>query len=216
MDKFQTLHEKGNLGVNVYPNIQPSNIPSNAIDTTKLADSAVTTAKVADGAITTAKIADGAITTAKLALLSVDTGNIVNSAVTASKIATNAVTTAKIASNAVTTAKIADGAITTPKINRTIVNLTDYLNSASVSTFAQAQNVIATLLRDRIAIDILYSDDDLVSTIHMATISVDATYIHVYQLKSGGWGEVATISSDAELTTFMAGLGKEIYLKVMN
>lgn len=216
MDKFQTLHEKGNLGVNVYPNIQPSNIPSNAIDTAKLADSSVTTAKVADGAIATAKIADGAITTAKLALLSVDTGNIVNSAVTASKIATNAVTTTKIASGAVTTAKIADGAITAPKINRTIVKLTDYLYSASVSTFAQAQNVIATLLRDRIAIDIFYSDDDLVSTIHMAMISVDASAILVYQLKGGGLAEVATISSDAELTTFMAGLGKEIFLKVMN
>ena len=225
MDKFQTLHEKDHPEVNVYPNIQPANIPNNAISTAMIADNAVVTAKIVDNAITTAKVADGAITHDKLASSCVDTGNIVSSAVTSGKIASQAVTTAKIADSAVTTAKIADGAVTADKlasssvtdskISRTLISITDYFDG-NVTTFADACNAFIKLIRDNIVLGMCYSNDGIIAVCYDVRISVDPSFIEIYQLKSGGWAPVATITNNTELTTFLAGLGKEVYLKVIN
>lgn len=213
MDKFQTLHELNHPEVNVYPNIQEPNIPSNAITTAKIVDNAITTAKVADGAITTAKIADASITHDKLASSSVDTSNIVSSAVTSGKIASSAVTTAKIANFAVTNDKLAPSCVTEGKVSRTIVSLTDYLDNV---TFAQMCTALIKLVTDGINFGFWWSDDGLVAVAHAVEISVDTGAIEIYQLKSGGWSNMASLASDADVTTFLAGLGKEIYLKVMN
>ena len=216
MNKYQTLREKDHPENSVFPNIDTQNIP----------DSGVTTAKIADGAITTAKIATGAVTNACLATDAVDTSNIVAGAVTSTKIGANAVTSGKIASNAVTTGKIADGAVTTAKladasvtdrkVSFTIIKLADFLYDNNVSDMNRALNLLRDLQLNHVMLDTLWSDDNLVSVVNSAKISVYGTAILVYMLKSGGWSEVATVTTDAELTTFMAGYAKDVYLKVLS
>lgn len=216
MNKYQTLREKDHPENSVFPNIDTQNIP----------DSGVTTIKIADGAITTAKIATGAVTNACLATDAVDTSNIVAGAVTSTKIGANAVTSGKIASNAVTTGKIADGAVTTAKLadasvtgrkmSFQIVKLGDFLYDNNATDLARAITLIRDLQLNQVMLDTFYSSDNLVATINSAKISLDTGSLLVYMLKSGGWSEVATVTTDAELTTFMAGLAKEVYLKVMS
>ena len=225
MDKFQTLHEKNHPEVNVYPNIQPSNIPNNSISTAMIVNNAVTTAKIADSAITTAKVADGSITHDKLASASVDTGNIVSSAITSGKIASQAVTTAKIADGAVTTAKIADGAVTADKlasssvieskVARAFVSITDYFGGL-ITTLVDACDALIKVLRDHIVLDMCWSDDGIIAVYHDVRISVEPNLIEIWHLKNGGWASLATITNNTELTTFLAGLGKEVYLKVIS
>ena len=64
--KITTLKAKTS-GDDVYPNILAQNIPSSAIDDTKIANDSITTAKLQDGAVTADKIANGTITSNKLA-----------------------------------------------------------------------------------------------------------------------------------------------------
>lgn len=76
-DKIDTLHPKGDLTTNLYPNIKTESIPDRGVTRSKLAlqsvgsaqleQNSVTTDKFADGTISTAKIADKAVTSAKLA-----------------------------------------------------------------------------------------------------------------------------------------------------
>ena len=126
MDKFQTLHEKDNPSNNVYPNIQSTNIPSDAVTTAKIADDAVTTDKIADDAITTAKILD--------------------MAVTEEKIADDAVTTDKIDTGAVTSDKIASNAVTYGKIKKTHVNLQTYITAGDWSDERYFADAIESVL----------------------------------------------------------------------
>lgn len=93
---IKTLTKKGDASVEVYPNIKRDNIPSGAINTSKLDDASVTTAKIVDGAVSGSKLASG----------SVSTINIANASVTSDKLGTEAVTTSKIDDGAVTTAKL--------------------------------------------------------------------------------------------------------------
>lgn len=216
MNKYQTLREKDHPENSVFPNIDTQNIP----------DSGVTTAKIADGAITTAKIATGAVTNACLATDAVDTSNIVAGAVTSTKLGVNAVTSGKIASNAVTTGKIADGAVTTAKLGDAsvtdrkvsfqIVKLADFLYDNNATTLARALDFLRDLLLNHVMLDTFYSSDNLVAEINSVKISLYSGVLLVYMLKTGGWSEVATITTDAELTTFIAGLAKEVYLKVLS
>ena len=215
MDKFQTLHEKNHPEVNVYPNIQPSNIPNNSISTAMIVNNAVTTAKIADSAITTAKVADGSITHDKLASASVDTGNIVSSAITSGKIASQAVTTAKIADGAVTADKLASSSVIESKVARAFVSITDYFGGL-ITTLVDACDALIKVLRDHIVLDMCWSDDGIIAVYHDVRISVEPNLIEIWHLKNGGWASLATITNNTELTTFLAGLGKEVYLKVIS
>ena len=64
--KITTLKAKTS-GDDVYPNILAQNIPSSAVDGTKIANNTITTGKLQDGAVTGSKIANGTITGNKLA-----------------------------------------------------------------------------------------------------------------------------------------------------
>lgn len=99
---YETLKKKNDTSVEVYPNIERTNIPDGAINTAKLEDKAVTTSKINNNAVTSDKLDDGAVITDKIA-----DGN---------------VTTNKLEDSAVTTAKINDGAITNGKIGIGAVN----------------------------------------------------------------------------------------------
>ena len=63
---YETLKKKNDTSVEVYPNIERTNIPDGAINTAKIEDNSITTNKIVDSAVTTAKINDGAVTTAKV------------------------------------------------------------------------------------------------------------------------------------------------------
>lgn len=114
---YETLKKKNDPSVEVYPNIERTNIPDGAINTAKIEDASVTTGKLVDGAVTTAKINDGAVTTAKIP----------DSNITTAKINDEAVTTAKLNDDSVTTAKINDGAVTNTKIASGTLNRCLYL-----------------------------------------------------------------------------------------
>lgn len=216
MNKYQTLREKDHPENSVFPNIDTQNIP----------DAGVTTVKIADGAITTAKLATGAVTSMQLATDAVDTSNIATGAVTSTKIGSGAVTAVKIASNAVTTGKINDGAVTTAKladasvtdrkVSFTIIKLADYLYDNNAMDMARALALLRDLQLNHVMLDTFWSDDDLATVVNSAKISVYGTAILVYMLKSGGWSEIATVTTDAELTTFIAGYAKDVYLKVLS
>lgn len=103
---YETLKKKNDTSVEVYPNIERTNIP----------DGAINTDKIEDGSITTGKIVDGSITDGKLASNSVGHNNIKDYSIFPSKIYDGAVTEDKIGTDAVTTSKIKDGAVTLDKI----------------------------------------------------------------------------------------------------
>lgn len=63
---YETLKKKNDTSVEVYPNIERTNIPDGAINTAKVEDNSITTNKIVDSAVTTAKINDGAVTESKL------------------------------------------------------------------------------------------------------------------------------------------------------
>lgn len=63
---YETLKKKNDTSVEVYPNIERTNIPDGAINTAKIEDNSITTNKIVDDAVTTAKINDGAVTEAKM------------------------------------------------------------------------------------------------------------------------------------------------------
>lgn len=63
---YETLKKKNDTSVEVYPNIERTNIPDGAINTAKLEDNAVTTSKITDSAVTTAKINNDAVTYEKV------------------------------------------------------------------------------------------------------------------------------------------------------
>ena len=108
---YETLKKKNDTSVEVYPNIERTNIPDGAINTAKVEDASITTNKIVDGAVTTAKINNGAVTESKLADGSVNTDKIADGNVTTDKLDDDAVTTAKINDGAVTNSKIASGTL---------------------------------------------------------------------------------------------------------
>lgn len=63
----QTLKLESDPTTEVFPNVQPENIPASAIDETKIASNAVTESKINAGAVTNTKLANNAITTPKIA-----------------------------------------------------------------------------------------------------------------------------------------------------
>ena len=91
-----TLKKKGDISVDIYPNIKAENVPNNAIDENKIADNSITTNKIVDASITTNKILDSAVTTNK----------ILDSAVTGSKITDASITNIKIVDNSITKNKL--------------------------------------------------------------------------------------------------------------
>ena len=108
---IDTLHPKGSLTDNLYPNILKENIPDGSIDSNKLGPNAVTDDKIALYAVSTPQLDDGAVIDSKLGTGAVITAKIANKAVTTAKLDDSAVTTVKLASEAITTAKIANNAV---------------------------------------------------------------------------------------------------------
>lgn len=96
MDKISTLHPKGDLTTNIYPNIVADNIPNGAI----------TAEKIASKTITDSELADHCIDNLILGLLSVETENIANLSITTEKIVNGSITNEKLATSSVTPDKL--------------------------------------------------------------------------------------------------------------
>lgn len=145
---IKTLTKKGDASVEVYPNIKRDNIPSGAVDTSKLDDASVTTAKLVDGVVTanklgnnavvTDRIQDGAVTTGKLADGAVTTDKIENGAVIAEKIGSGAVSGVKISTKGVYKSHLSETPITNFGVRKylqyNVLNLVDLI-SYSITEF---------------------------------------------------------------------------------
>lgn len=217
MDKLQTLHEIDHPEVNVYPNIQPANIPSGAIDSSKLASGSVVSEKIANGAVLHDHIGTGAI----------HEDNIEDGAITTSKLGAQAVTTAKIADGAITTAKIPDNAITTEKIAPQAVtasriavsndNLIEFLIDVGVTDFASAINAITRLLRDALPVAFFISEDLTKDIYKPVIIYVDqlTPEITFFGNVAGSFFRIASLGTDADWTQFVSDYRHILYMKVI-
>lgn len=103
---YETLKKKNDTSVEVYPNIERTNIPDGAINTAKLEDASVTTDKILDFNVTETKLANQSVTTYKLANESVVTTKIKDSAVTSSKIGIGQILGYHLHNNSVTLEKL--------------------------------------------------------------------------------------------------------------
>lgn len=113
-DKITTLHPKNDLTTDLYPNIKADNIPSNAIDSSKIDDGSIINSKIGAGAVTSTKIGDGAVTT--------------------TKIASDSISNAKIKANAIDTTNIIDKAVTKAKLSTQLQTIIDELNQNYFNT----------------------------------------------------------------------------------
>lgn len=129
-NKIDTLHPKGDLTTDLYPNIISDNIPNGAITNNKIADNTISGAKLTTNSVDTNKIYNKAVTTIKLNDYAVTAIKIADGNITADKLSASCVTTAKIDDSAVTTNKINDGAVTTAKINDSAITRTKIQNTA--------------------------------------------------------------------------------------
>ena len=228
MDKLQTLHEIDHPEVNVYPNIQPANIPNASIDTSKLASASVTASKIADGAIQYAHISpgaihedsleDGAVTENKLGASAISTGKIADSAITTAKIADGAITTAKIVDHAVTTEKIALGAVGHNELALSLDSVIDYLvTTRGVTDFASAMHEFARLLREGLPLDFFISEDLTKDVYKPVNFYIDQTTpeITMYGIVSGSPARIASLGTDADWTQFVSDYRDILYMKVI-
>lgn len=145
---IKTLTKKGDASVEVYPNIKRDNIPSGAVDTSKLDDASVTTAKIVDASVTTSKLADGSVSSAKINDGAVTTIKINDGAVTTAKIENGAITTLKIADTSVTTAKIANASITNAKLSSKCVTSGELDDNAVETTNIEDGAVTTAKIND--------------------------------------------------------------------
>lgn len=225
MDKLQTLHEIDHPEVNVYPNIQPANIPNASIDSSKLASASVTASKIADGAIQYAHISpgaihedsleNGAVAENKLGASAVSTGKIADSAITTAKIVDGAITTAKIPDNAITTAKIAPQAVTASRIAVSNENLIEFLIDIGVTDFASAMNAITRLLRDALPVAFFISENLTKDVYKPVIFYVDQVTpeITMFGYVSGSFARIASLGTDADWTQFVSDYRQILYVK---
>lgn len=103
-------------GVQIYPVIDSSSIPSMAVTAVKIANGAIQSSHISPGAVTSSALDDGAVTTSKIVDSAITTAKINDGAVTNAKIANNAITHEKINDLEIITPKIGDGAVTASKI----------------------------------------------------------------------------------------------------
>lgn len=95
-ETLQDLKLKNDPSTIVRPNIVAGNIPSGAIDSTKLATGAVTASKIGAGAVQSSNIATGAVNTAAVEDGAIDSNKLASGAVTAVKIGSRAVGKGKL------------------------------------------------------------------------------------------------------------------------
>lgn len=119
---IDTLHPKGSLSDNLYPNILRDNIPDAAVNTVKIADGSITSAKIGNYEVKSTNLDDDSVSTAKIIDQAVTNSKLTDNAISSSKIRSNAVTTTKIADANVTTAKIADNNVTMDKLETSVQN----------------------------------------------------------------------------------------------
>lgn len=228
MDKLQTLHEIEHPEVNVYPNIQPANIPSGAIDGSKLASASVTASKIADGAIQYAHISpgaihedslgNGAVTENKLGASAVSTGKIADSAITTAKIADGAITTVKIVDHAVTSEKIALHAVGHNELAVSLENVVDYLvTTRGVTDFASAMHEFSRLLREGLPLDFFISEDLTKDIYKPVTFYIDhvTPEITMYGIVTGSPARIVSLATDADWTQFVSDYRHILYMKVI-
>ena len=187
----------------VYPNIQSSNIPNNAVTSAKIVSAAVSSAKIATSAVTDTKIATGAVTETKIATGAVTQTKIADGAVTDTKIATGAVTNDKIVS--VNGTKVYDDSVQVQKLQ---LRRYAFDKSYTQLTFSQLATAIQTIFRDGQVLETYREDygETPYDTHYELSIGYSATQGEIYIRFDG---TTNTIDGDASLTTFLNGVGTD-------
>lgn len=93
-------------GVQIYPVIDSSSIPSMAITAVKIANGAIQSSHLSPGVVISSALDDGAVITSKIANSAITTAKIADYAITNIKIAPSSITNEKIVSNSITDSKI--------------------------------------------------------------------------------------------------------------
>ena len=103
---YETLKKKNDTSVEVYPNIERTNIPDGAVNTDKLEDASVTTDKILDFNVTETKLANQSVSTFKLANESVTATKIKNGTITSDKIGIGQILGYHLGNNSVSLEKL--------------------------------------------------------------------------------------------------------------
>lgn len=166
----------------VYPNIVGDNIPSGAIDASK----------IATGAVTRDKIADASINSSKLATQSV----------TADKIASNAVDGQTIQENSIETFHIVAKAVTLAKMNFVSATLTRSLGSPDLQAL---YSLFVEVVSNPGYMKIYFADSGEYSPLQI--VNLDPSRI-VFNMK----GTTTTIGNDTDVTTFINDYGDYVFI----
>ena len=93
-------------GVQIYPVIDSSSIPSMAVTAVKIANGAIQSSHLSPGAVISSALDDGAVTTSKIADSAITTAKIANYAITNAKIAVNSISNEKLQNESLSDSKI--------------------------------------------------------------------------------------------------------------
>lgn len=171
----------------IYPNIVGDNIPTGAVDSSKIATGAVTNTKIASLAVTNDKIASKSIT--------------------ADKIASKTITNDEISDETIQAGKIANSTLTANKIKWDITNLND-LTPPNIDALA---NILVKLLVEPNGYKLYYlkaveTDYDEFSTIEFSyNRSSGHLLIHMN-------GTTFNLTDNNSYSVFMTDYAKYIYL----
>ena len=192
----------------VRPNINSDNIPSGA----------VTEAKLATGAVTQGKLASGAVGNAQLATQAVSADKIAPNAVTHAKMADDSVDTNNLVNQSVTSNKIATGAVSASKLKWSYWNFPGFASDLGVpmGTLADLAKFIKDvhLARYGFLTSFFYMPDPNGSEICPVFFEVDNSNMVTYRLSSD-YNNAIDLTSDADVLTFLAGQGLDIYIAMI-
>lgn len=190
--KITTLKAKTS-GDDVYPNILAQNIPSSAVNNTKIADNAISKSKMQNDSVGTNQIEDGAITNSKIGVNAVTAYSINDGAVDNDQLHVNAVSAAKM--------KLYEENI--------LGALTDYdIPYGTLADFAAALKNIMTLGNPFWAIRFWYRGSGT-NEVYPVTFEVDGSNMVTWR-RSDDYSQANDLTSDADVLSFIAGDGARI------
>lgn len=200
MDKLTTLRETSHPENLVYPNIKRENIPTGAIDSTKLDTDAVTSPAINEGAVQTRHISPGAVGNDALAVDAVHDVNILDSSVSEAKLGPLSVSRGKIQDGAIGKNQIESGSVDQSRLDVVRGDFVSYLISEmGVVDFSSAYSAITHLIRDNLALSLVLSDGTDFYPLYYSCHG--AGYIELGYVK-GSFMVFATITDDVSWGQF--------------
>lgn len=166
----------------INPNIVGDNIPTGAVDASKIATGAVTSEKIASRAVTSDKLATRAVTSDKLDLDSVDAQS--------------------IQANAIQSFHISAKAVTLAKMNFVSATLTRSLGSSDLQAL---YSLFVEIVTNPGYMKIYFEDSGEYSPLQIVNLEPSRL---IFNLK----GSTMTIGSDADASQFISDYGDYVFI----